>query len=187
VTETAPNGVELARGDHVDRVTELWAGIEPSIDMFPLHMGARLLRVAKRLEESIEGSLRPLGLSFADFDVLNTIRREGGADGVPPKHLAEFALVTSGAMTARLDRLQRAGLIERHPDPHDRRALRVVLTTRGAELSEDGLSSVLAAYAEFLRDVPRDTQEAIGDALRQLLLEHDIHPAAKSWTRRPRS
>lgn len=160
--------------DHVDRVLDLWGELEPTVDTFPLRAGARLLRAARRLEALIEEALKPLGLSFFDFDVINTVRREGGAEGVTPKQLAGFALITSGAMTARLDRLERTGLITRHPDPYDRRAIRVMLTERGEELARAGFRAVIEADREFLAPLSREEQDEMGRCLRLLLLEYDL-------------
>lgn len=156
--------------DHVDLMVHAWSRVEPDLDVTPLEVAGRLLRCAAHLERMIDQALQPLGLSFSDFDVLNTLRRRGDADGTNPKALATSALVTSGAMTSRLDRLERAGLLERHPDPADRRAILVRLTPRGQERSTRALDAVLAADRHFLEPLSTDDSHTVAAALKRLLL-----------------
>lgn len=156
--------------DHVDRMVRAWAEVEPGLDTSPLHVAGRLLRCAALLQRSIDRALAPLGLTFGDFDVINTLRRLGDEDGTHPKTLAASSLITSGAMTARLDRLERAGLVRREPDPADRRALVVRLTADGTRLAGRALDAVLAADRELLVPLDRDEQELAADLLRRLLL-----------------
>ncbi|MQA85333.1 MAG: MarR family transcriptional regulator [Streptosporangiales bacterium] len=156
--------------DHVDRMVEAWARVEPGLDVAPLEVAGRLLRCAALLERAIDEALRPLGLSFGDFDVINTLRRRGEPAGTNPKALASSALITSGAMTSRLDRLERAGLLERRPDPSDRRAILVRLTPAGEELAVRTLDAVLAADRRFLDPLSPDDRKAVAAALRRLLV-----------------
>ncbi|MQA12115.1 MAG: MarR family transcriptional regulator [Pseudonocardiaceae bacterium] len=156
--------------DHVDRMVSAWARIDPALDVAPLEVAGRLLRSAAYLERAIDEALRPLGLSFGDFDVINTLRRRGEPAGTNPKVLAASALVTSGAMTSRLDRLERAGLLERHPAPHDRRAVLVQLTPAGHEQARSALEAVLAADRRFLEPLGQEDRETVAAALKRLLL-----------------
>jgi DNA-binding MarR family transcriptional regulator len=159
--------------DHVDRMVQAWAQRAPGLDISPLEVVGRLLRCADHLERTITDALHPLGLSFGDFDVLNTLRRRGDPNGTNPKLLTASALITSGAMTSRLDRLERAGMITRHPDPSDRRAIRVRLTPKGETLAERALEVVLDVDRRFLD--PLDTRERknVAASLKRLLLRHD--------------
>ena len=159
--------------DHVDRMIEAWAQRLPSLDVTPLEVAGRLLRCADHLQRAIEEALRPLGLSFGDFDVINTLRRRGDPDGTNPKLLATSALITSGAMTSRLDRLEQAGMLTRHPDPSDRRAIRVRLTPNGEMLAVQALEAVLDADQRFLTPLTTRARTALAASLKQLLLRHD--------------
>jgi len=79
--------------------------------------------------------LRPFfdahGLQPGEFDVLATLRRAGDPHALSPTALYEATMVTSGAMTGRIDRLERVGLVARNPDPSDRRSVLVGLTPDG--------------------------------------------------------
>lgn len=158
------------RHDHVDRLVAVWREREPDLDVASLEVVGRLLRAAAHVERAREAALAPHGLSLGDYDVLATLRRVGGDAGVNPKDLAGSALITSGAMTSRLDRLESAGLVERRPDPVDRRAVRVRLTRAGRTAADRALADVLAAHEDLLSPLSRRERESTAAALRKLLV-----------------
>lgn len=151
-------------------MVQAWARVDPDLDTSPLDVAGRLLRCAAYLERTIDEALRPLGLTFGDFDVINTLRRLADPGGTNPRTLAASALVTSGAMTSRLDRLESAGLVERHPDPGDRRAILIRLTRTGEERAVKALEAVLAADRRFLEPLDTDDRTAMAVALKRLLV-----------------
>ena len=156
--------------DSVDRIVQAWAKRDPHLDASPLEVAGRLLLCAAHLERAIGAALEPFELSFGDFDVLNTLRRRGDKLGTNPSDLARSSLITTGAMTARLDRLERAGLIRRAPDPTDRRAVRVHITEEGEQLAEQALHAVIAADKAFLEPLSQRRRDLVASALKQLLL-----------------
>lgn len=156
--------------DHVDRMVQAWARVDPALDVEPLEVAGRLLRCAAYLEQAIDEALRPLGLSFADFDVINTLRRRADEHGANPSDLAQTCLITTGAMTSRLDRLERAGLITRTPDLNDGRAVRVHLTPQGERLAKQALDAVLAVDEAFLQPLDQSQRDTVAAALKLLLL-----------------
>ncbi len=159
--------------DSVDRIIEAWAERDPRVDASPLEVVGRLLLCAAHLERAIVAALQPFGLSFGDFDVLNTLRRRGNDQGTNPRDLAQSSLITSGAMTSRLDRLERTGLVERRPDPGDRRGVLVQLTEHGERLAEESLHAVIAADEAFLEPLSRRQRDSVASALKQLLLRSE--------------
>jgi DNA-binding MarR family transcriptional regulator len=156
--------------DSVDRIIEKWAETDPGVDASPLAVVGRILLCADYLRHAFVAALEPLGLSFADFDVINTIRRRGEEQGTKPGDLAQSSLITSGAMTTRLDRLERAGLITRSPDPADGRGSRVRLTRRGESLAEHALLAVIAADRAFLEPLTSRQRDQVAAGLKALLL-----------------
>jgi DNA-binding MarR family transcriptional regulator len=156
--------------DSVDRMIEAWAAADPTLDPRPLEVVGRLLLCAQHCQQQLVAALRPLDLSFGDFDVLNTLRRRADPHGTNPSQLAQSSLITTGAMTARLDRLERAGLIRRAPDPTDRRAVRVHITEEGEQLAEQALHAVIAADEAFLEPLSQRRRDLVASALKQLLL-----------------
>ncbi len=158
------------QADAVDRIIQAWARRDPNLDARPLEVVGRLLLCAHYIELALVAALQPFALSFADFDVINTLRRRADAQGANPSDLAQTCLITTGAMTSRLDRLERAGLITRTPDPNDGRAVRVHLTKQGERLAEQSLNAVLAADEAFLKPLDQPQRDTVAAALKLLLL-----------------
>ena len=161
--------------DSVDRMIAAWERRDPGLDTSPLEVVGRVLLCAAHLERMLVRALEPFELTFGDFDVLNTLRREGDQEkGTHPSRLAESSLITTGAMTSRLTRLERAGLVVREADPRDGRAVRVRLTERGDEVAEQALAAVLAADERFLEPLGGRGRDAVAAGLRTLLLPLDL-------------
>jgi DNA-binding MarR family transcriptional regulator len=159
--------------DSVDRIIQAWAQRDPRVDARPLEVVGRPLLCAEHCKRDLVAALRPFDLSFADFDVLNTLRRRGDEQGTNPSDLAVSSLITTGAMTSRLNRLERAGLIARMPDPADGRGVRVRLTARGERLAEQALQAIVAADQAFLQPLDQRRRDEVASALKLLLLPHE--------------
>jgi DNA-binding MarR family transcriptional regulator len=159
--------------DSVDQIIEAWAETDPSVDASPLEVVGRLLLCAHHLQRDLVAALAPFGLSFGDFDVINTLRRRADPEGTNPRELARSSLITSGAMSIRLDRLERVGLVTRRPDAADGRGVRVHLTKRGERLAERALRAVIAADQAFLEPLDPGRRDAVASALKLLLLPYE--------------
>lgn len=109
------------------------------------------------------------GLQSGEFDVLATLRRSGKPYALTPTELYEATMVTSGAMTARLDRLEKAGLTQRAPHPSDRRGVVVQLTATGRELIDEALTAHVANEHEILVGLTRDDRETLARLLEKLI------------------
>lgn len=157
--------------DSVDTMIRDWGAQRPELDASPLEVVGRLLLCARHLEQALVEALAPLRLSFGDFDVLNTLRRLGAPTN--PRQLTRSALITSGAMTARLDRLAGAGLVERAPDPADRRGVLVTLTEEGTRLADQALAVVLDADEAFLAPLGSADRTKATALLRRLLAPYE--------------
>jgi DNA-binding MarR family transcriptional regulator len=159
--------------DSVDRIIQAWRKRDPHLDSSSLEVTGRLLLCAGYYERTVGTVLQRFGLSIADFDVLNTLRRVGDQHGSKPSDMARSSLITTGAMTSRLDRLERAGLIRRTPDPADRRGVLVRLTPQGSTAARHALHELIAANQAFLEPLSGQQQDSIASALKQLLLRHE--------------
>jgi DNA-binding MarR family transcriptional regulator len=159
--------------DSVDRIVEAWRRRDPQLDASSLEVTGRLVLCASYYERAVIAILQPFGLSIADFDVLNTLRRVGDQHGSKPTDLAQSSLITTGAMTSRLDRLERSGLIRRTPDPADRRGVLVRLTSQGSKVARQALHALIAANRVFLEPLSGQQRKSIASALKLLLLHHE--------------
>ncbi len=123
--------------DHVGRIMEQWHRERPDLDVSPMGVIGRLHRVGEALHARLRPVFAEAGLSDGDFDVLASLRRSGAPYELSPGELASTTMVTSGAVTKRLDRLEGQGYVERSVSPDDARARRVRLTPAGRALIDD--------------------------------------------------
>lgn len=134
--------------DHVDRIQEQWARERPDLDTSPQGLIGRTHRLADRLMDELLVVYRRHGLGQGEFDVLATLRRAGDPFELTPSALAQTTMVTSGAVTKRLDRLEAAGLVRRQPNDLDGRGRVVGLTEAGRRLIDQ-------AYTEHMKNEHR--------------------------------
>jgi DNA-binding MarR family transcriptional regulator len=113
---------------------------------------------------------REHGLEPGWHDVLATLRRTGAPFRLRPTDLMDALMLTSSGTTKRLDRLERAGLIAREPDPTDRRGTLIALTEKGRELIDGVTAAHLANEERLLAALAADEREQLAGLLRKLLL-----------------
>lgn len=118
--------------DEVDRLVAAWRRERPDLDVEPLEVLSRVSRLARHLDRARRIAFSEHNLEPWEFDVLTSLRRAGAPYQLSPGQLLTQTLVTSGTMTNRIDRLTKKNLVERLPDPSDRRGVLVRLTPRGA-------------------------------------------------------
>jgi DNA-binding MarR family transcriptional regulator len=159
----------MPRRDGVDEIVEQWRRERPELDTTAMAVFGRIYRAAKRAADVQEQTYAAFGITRADFDVLATLRRAGGPDGLSPGRLTEALMISTGGMTSRLDRLERSGLVVRRADPDDRRALLVTLTPAGRELIDEAVGAGLAVQQRLLGDLTAAQQRKVNDLLRELL------------------
>lgn len=153
----------------MDRFIAEWQAARPDIDVHYLATLGRILRLSTHLREAVDGWLKPYGLTWDVFDLLVTIMRSGAPDGLRPTALTDACLLSSGAMTNRIDRVERVGLAVRRPDPDDRRATRVALTRRGASLADRAMAEHSAQSRRIADRLTPTEQETLARLLRKLL------------------
>ncbi|MEW2165292.1 MarR family transcriptional regulator [Streptomyces sp. NPDC007084] len=120
--------------DHVARIQAAWQRERPDLDVGPQAVIGRLHRLAALLTEELSVVYRRYGLGEGDFDVLAALRRAGEPFERAPGELAAHTMVTTGAMSKRIDRLERAGLVTRRRAADDGRGRVVGLTPAGRDL-----------------------------------------------------
>ena len=123
--------------DHVGRIIAQWGVHRPDLDVSPMGLIGRLHRLAARLNDELRPVFAAAGLGDGDFDVLASLRRNGPPHELTPGELGATTMVTSGAITKRIDRLERAGLVTRTVSELDARSRRVALTPKGRRLVDE--------------------------------------------------
>ncbi|MET7426080.1 MarR family transcriptional regulator [Dactylosporangium sp. NPDC005555] len=155
--------------DDVDRIVEQWARERPDLETAAMAAFGRVYRLARIVGERQERVYGALGINRGEFDVLATLRRAGAPFQLSPKSLTASLMLTSGGMTGRLDRLERAGLVARSPDPADRRGLVITLTDAGRTLIDEAVTIGLAAQREIFERLPEPDRGRLAALLRDLL------------------
>ncbi|MBI2240240.1 MAG: MarR family transcriptional regulator [Magnetospirillum gryphiswaldense] len=152
--------------DKLDLILEQWAAEKPGLDCAPMAVIGRALRLATHLDRELSKVFAQLGLPPGGFDVLATLLRSGPPYQLSPNDLLRWMLVTSGTMTNRLDQLEKAGWVERKPNPADGRGVLVALTTAGRQMAERALAAHLDNERRLLAGLTAAQQEQLADLLR---------------------
>jgi DNA-binding MarR family transcriptional regulator len=154
--------------DDVDRLIAAWRRERPDLDVSPMHVLSRVTRLALHLDRARKEAFADHGLEPSEFDVLSALRRTGEPYQLSPGRLVQETLVTSGTMTNRVDRLVRKGLVERRPDPADRRGVQVRLTPEGRAAVDGALDALIGRERELLAGLPAADAAVLADSLRTL-------------------
>jgi DNA-binding MarR family transcriptional regulator len=163
---------EVAR-DRVDEIVRLWTQARPDLDPAPMAPIGRILRLARHLDRELAPVYRAKGLDFGLFDVLATLRRIGPPYRLTAGELHDWCMVTSGGMTARLQRLEEMGLVARRQDSTDGRVVRVELTSAGLEVIDELVVHHLEREEALLATLTRQERTELGALLRQLLAQFE--------------
>lgn len=155
--------------DEVDRILRAWGREAPDLDVRPLRVLSRVSRLARHLDLARKEAFETHDLDVWEFDVLAALRREGAPYELSPGQLIQQTLSTSGTMTNRIDRLAGRGLVERLPDPRDRRGVRVRLLPRGREVVERALADLLEYERRILSVLGDEERDQCADLLRRLV------------------
>jgi DNA-binding MarR family transcriptional regulator len=157
--------------DGVDRLLEQWRRERPELPLEAMGIFARLGRFAALGERRIGEELARFGLKIGEFDVLAALRRSGSSGGLTPTDLYRALMLSSGAMSHRLDKLETAGLIERRDDARDKRGYRIALTRKGRELVDQAVVAHVDNEERMLAPLSESERKALNTALRKLLAQ----------------
>ncbi len=155
--------------DEVDRLIEAWRRERPDLDVAPMEVLSRVTRLARHLDRARRQAFETHGLESWEFDVLAALRRAGAPYQLSPGRLLKETLVTSGTMTNRVDRLAARGLVERLPDPADRRGVLVQLTGAGRDAVDAAMADLLTHERNLLGAISERDQVRIAGLLRELV------------------
>jgi DNA-binding MarR family transcriptional regulator len=159
--------------DEVDRLMAAWRRELPDLDVSPFDVLSRITRLARHLDRARRLVFAAHDLEPWEFDVLTALRRAGQPYELSPGRLLTQTLVTSGTMTNRIDRLAAKGLVERRPEPADRRGVRVRLTDDGQKRVDAALAGLLDHERAILAGLPDDDRTQLAALLRRLLMPFD--------------
>lgn len=155
--------------NRVKQAIAQWQQEMPDLDLLPMEVVGYLKNTQLLAQERLQAFFKEYGLQAGEFDVLATLRRSGPPYRLGPTQLFETLMISSGGMTSRLDRLEKAGLIMRSPNPEDRRGTLVSLTEKGMALMDEMIPRHVQNEARMLTGLTREEQQALSELLGKLL------------------
>ena len=171
VTEPSPPDLDE---DVVDHLLDDWGRERPDLDASAMAVVGRLLHVGALVQTRADQRLRGYGISYTELDVLATLRRSGAPYRLSPTALRRSVLLTSGAMTACLNRLEQRGLIRRSPDAADRRSLMATLTAEGMQLIDDAIAAHFTEADRMIAGLAPTERSELARLLRKVRLQLEV-------------
>ena len=161
--------------DSISVLLEEWRRERPDLDPAPLGIFGRIWRLNASLSGEIADWLAPLGLNFESFSLIVTLRRSGPPYELNPTALYRESLISSGAITNRIDRVEALGLVKRLPDPEDRRGTIVRLTPKGRALADKAIKLHFERLADCLSGMTPGDQAGLAELLAKVLRSVERH------------
>jgi DNA-binding MarR family transcriptional regulator len=159
--------------DIVDELLDQWAVERPGMNVSSLGIIVRVQMLGKLLQQRTNDTLKRHGLKHWEYDVLSVLRRQGGNFEMPATDIARAAMLTTGAMTTRIDGLVERGFLQRRKARSDRRSVLVRLTGKGRYVVDAAIDSRLDDANQALARIPLKDRRQMAANLRNLLLEID--------------
>ncbi|MFK8024756.1 MAG: MarR family winged helix-turn-helix transcriptional regulator [Ilumatobacter sp.] len=166
----ALNAEELT--DHVDEIVDQWTRERPDLDVSGMAIIGRLGRLERAIRARLDVVFAMHDLEAWEFDVLATLRRHGEPHRLTPGELLESMMVTSGAMTNRIDRLEGRGFVRRSKSPTDGRQVLVQLTPAGFDKVEAAVADHAANELTLIDVLDPGQRDQLIELLR--LLHHGV-------------
>jgi DNA-binding MarR family transcriptional regulator len=163
----------MPQKDRLDTIIEAWKRERPELDPSPMGIVGRVFQLSKMLEQRLDEVFAEHQIGTWAFDVLAALRRSGAPYRQSPTALFSQLLLSSGAMTNRIDRLENLGLVERVADPNDRRSVLVQLTKKGIDLVDSIMPEHLANEEKILDGLSLAERKQLAGLLRKLILSQE--------------
>jgi DNA-binding MarR family transcriptional regulator len=160
--------------DVIDKLQNDWSVQRPDLNIAPMGVVLRIQALAKIFGDQTATRLQDFDLQWWQYDVLSTLRRQGSPFIMAATELAEANMLTSGAMTNRIDRLEEDKLVRRIKDDNDGRRVLVQLTRDGIKLVEEATKARFETATEALEGLNAQQRDSLSDLLRLVLNnQHD--------------
>ncbi|MFA0014123.1 MarR family transcriptional regulator [Vibrio lentus] len=159
--------------DAIDRVVEQWAKEKPELETEPMAMMGRIMRIAKYMETQVAELHKKYDMKLGEFDVLATLRRSGKPYRLTPSELIGSMMLTSGAMTNRLDKLEAKGLISREHSKEDRRSVSVELTKDGLILIDQMMTEHVEMQKKLVKSLSASQKKNTNQLLKTWLSAYE--------------
>lgn len=155
--------------DNIDLIKEQWEKELPDLATDAMATIGRLHRVEKYAEKRLAKHFETFQINNGEFDVLATLRRSGAPYTLTPTELYQSLMITSGAMTNRIDTLEKKGYVKRMRSDQDRRIVTVTLTSNGLKLISKMIYSHVQTEEQLLSSLSPKEQQQFDHLLQKLL------------------
>lgn len=156
--------------DQINRIVSLWQQARPDLNLASTEVIGRIVRLEYFITRRVLQDLAHYDLNVGEFDVLAALRRHPPSFQLTPNQLQTMVLISSGALTNRINRLESRGLVNRAQADHDRRSVIVTLTEHGFKVVEEAVKHHLAAESELANTLSLDEQQQLTVLLKKMLL-----------------
>jgi DNA-binding MarR family transcriptional regulator len=160
----------INKNDLLDNLINDWKRERPNLDASAMHIVGRIMQLGKKLEKQASNALSSSNIYYTDLDVLATLRRSGIPYQLSPTQLRKSVLITSGAMTALLNRLEKIDLIYRLPDPKDGRVSTAALTKKGVKVINSAIVSRFEVAESAIRVFKKEERKQFARLLKKMLI-----------------
>ena len=160
--------------DLIDKLVQDWNSERPELDTSAMEIVGRILQLGKILEKRANSVLKDNKIHYTDLDVLATLRRSGKPYQLSPKELMQSVLITSGAMTALLDRLTKLKLISRDSHPDDGRVKLATLTSKGKTIIDAAIEVRFEEALNSTESLNSEEKEQLATLLKKMILSLQV-------------
>ncbi|CUB02322.1 MarR family winged helix-turn-helix transcriptional regulator [Marinomonas fungiae] len=157
--------------DHVAKLLQQWQTVRPELDTSPMGIIGRIGRMEKFLLPEIESIIHQHGMTRIEFDLMATLRRANGP--LTPTDLYKTTMLSSGAVSSKLDKLVEKQWVKRLVNEEDRRSCRVVLTKEGLRIIDPAVDAHLENQKKLLESLTFEEQQTLGNLLAKWLGEYE--------------
>ncbi|GGJ00215.1 MarR family transcriptional regulator [Shewanella hanedai] len=155
--------------DKVDKILAQWLTVRPDLDCSAMGVVGRLRQTSGVWKNKLDPVFQEYGLSSIEFDILATMRRSGNS-AVTPTELYQTLMLSSGAVSTRIELLVKRGFVQRIASEQDRRSCKVTLTKKGIELVDTALNDHVANMNNMLSVLSSQEQDQLAKLLKKILL-----------------
>ncbi|MDX1303568.1 MarR family transcriptional regulator [Photobacterium sp.] len=155
--------------DSVDSILAQWEKVRPDLDCSSMGVVGRLRRTSNAWKTKMDKVFKEHGLSSIEFDILATMRRNDPS-GITPTELYKTLMISSGAVSTRIEQLVKEGLVERISSEQDRRSCKVTLTKKGIEIVDTALNAHVENMDNMLSVLTSKEQDQLTNLLRKILI-----------------
>jgi DNA-binding MarR family transcriptional regulator len=159
--------------DGVDEIQEAWRRERPDIDVTSIGLITRIWRLARHLERARKRALAELDLDEVTLDALAVLRRSGAPYRLTAGQMQQASLITTGAVTQRLDRLELVGLVRRQADQTDGRVVWVQLTSKGRATIDGVVAGLMERENALVAPLSVPQRENLTRLLRRWLVSFE--------------